>query len=78
MKTCITVLYVSFIVFALLGMYLHEIVPQEFGVRQPILFPIYYIMELFTKQENEVELNETSLNESDSTIDEECIKIGGI
>jgi len=75
MWNCITVLYVSFVIFSLTGMYLFEVVPQEFGVRQPLLFPIYYFLDRFRKRENAVSLNHAAEDQSDATIDEECSKI---
>ena len=38
---CILIIYVSAILFILLAMYLHEVVPQEFGVRKSLFFPFY-------------------------------------
>jgi len=35
---CIAFLYVGAVVFLLLGVYLYEVVPQEYGVRRPLLF----------------------------------------
>ncbi len=43
-------------VFFILGIYLFEIVPQEFGVRRSPLFPIYAIINLF-KAKNSVQIN---------------------
>ncbi|KAL4456247.1 hypothetical protein ABPG74_014208 [Tetrahymena malaccensis] len=37
-KDCIIFLYVGFVVFTLLGVYLHEVIPQEFGTQQHWLF----------------------------------------
>jgi hypothetical protein len=48
-KHCILVLYISFVIFQLLGMYLFEIIPQEYGTRQPINFPIKYLMSKIRK-----------------------------
>lgn len=78
MWRCITVLYVSFFIFSLTGMYLFEVIPQEFGVRQPVLFPIYYFMDKFKKRENVLEMSSNQENESDATIDEECSRIRDI
>ena len=73
----ISVLYGSFVVFALVGMYLFEVVPQEFGVSQPVLFPLYYIRDKFRKQKNEVggggDIEEHG--GSDDTLEEEREKI---
>lgn len=78
MWNCIAVLYVSFIVFSLTGMYLYEVIPQEFGVRQPVLFPIYYVVDKFRKRYNTIVMSSNFENESDATIDEECNKIRSI
>jgi hypothetical protein len=40
MKNCIVSLYVGAIILFLLGAYLLEVLPQEFGVRQHPLFPL--------------------------------------
>ena len=39
-KTCLIIIYCSFVFFQLLGMYLHEVVPQQYGTRQSLNFPI--------------------------------------
>lgn len=41
MKHEIAYLYICFFVFQLIGMYLHEVIPQEFGVAKPLLYPFY-------------------------------------
>lgn len=48
-------MYLSFVVFQLLGMYLFEVVPQEYGTRQPLAFPIkFFINKVRSKQQNEL------------------------
>lgn len=55
-KQCIMFLYLGFIVFFLLGVYLFEVIPQEFGVRRSPLFPIYGLINLF-KRKQTVQIN---------------------
>lgn len=55
-KQCISFLYLGFVIFFLLGIYLFEVIPQEFGVRRSPLFPIYSILNLF-KRKNTVSIN---------------------
>ena len=50
MSNCITTLYVGAIFFFLLGAYLLEVLPQEFGVRQHPLFPFAALWRLITCQ----------------------------
>lgn len=52
-KTCVIVLYAAFFIFQILGMYLFEIVPQEFGVKQKLTFPIDFIMKKFKGESND-------------------------
>jgi ABC-type multidrug transport system fused ATPase/permease subunit len=78
MWNCVTVLYVSFIIFSLTGMYLFEVVPQEFGVRQPLLFPVYYFMDKFKRRTFSQLNNNVVENAADATIDDECSRIGEI
>lgn len=42
--TCLKIMYSSFFILQFLGMYLHEVIPQEFGTRQPLDFPIRALM----------------------------------
>lgn len=44
MWRCIGVLYGSWILFSLIGMYLFEVVPQQYGVSRPLTFPINFIL----------------------------------
>lgn len=39
----IIILYASFFIFSAIGIYLFEVIPQEYGVAKPILYPLYYI-----------------------------------
>jgi hypothetical protein len=55
-KQCISFLYLGFVIFFLLGIYLFEVIPQEFGVRRSPLFPIYAMLNLFKKR-NTVSIN---------------------
>jgi hypothetical protein len=50
MRDEIVYLYVGFLVFQLLGMYLHEVIPQEFGVAKPLLYPIYSFKRFWKKR----------------------------
>lgn len=50
MKDCILYLYLSFVVFMLLGMYLHEIIPQEYGVARPWGYPLDFVKRLWRKK----------------------------
>jgi len=43
----IGVMIAQTIVFAVLGMYFDQIMPKEFGVRKPVLFPIHAIRDFF-------------------------------
>lgn len=70
MWNCITVLYVSFFIFSLAGMYLFEVVPQEFGVRQPLLFPVYFFLDKFKRRTFYQLSNNVVENAADATIDE--------
>ena len=49
MKECIVFLYLNFIFFFLLGTYLFEIIPQEFGVTRGVLFPFTIISKRFKR-----------------------------
>ena len=49
MKECIVFLYLNFIFFFLLGTYLFEIIPQEFGVTRGVLFPFTMITKTFKR-----------------------------
>jgi len=54
LKTCIWVLYVSGFLYILVGIYLYEVVPQQFGVRRHPLFFLKKIFKLFTYKKNKV------------------------
>lgn len=49
MKQCIAFLYLNFIFFFLVGAYLFEIIPQEFGVTRSIFFPFTMTYQFFKK-----------------------------
>ncbi len=40
---CIVIVYATALVFMLVGMYLHEVVPQEFGISKSLFFPFIEI-----------------------------------
>jgi ABC-type glutathione transport system ATPase component len=40
MKTCLIILYIAPIIYIILGIYLYEVIPQQFGVRKHPLFCI--------------------------------------
>lgn len=48
-------LYICFLVFQLVGMYLHEIIPQEYGVARPLLFPFQFLKNLCKKKREDYE-----------------------
>ncbi|CAD8183724.1 unnamed protein product [Paramecium octaurelia] len=55
---CIISLYVNFIVFGLLGVYLHEIIPQEFGVSsEPWIFRLFKKKKIEFRDEDEYKIN---------------------
>lgn len=80
MITCIIVLYVSAAIFMIIGMYLFEVIPQEFGVSRPILFPINYCLDCirssnkYKKHKNDEEDNivngDATINSQIETIEE--------
>jgi hypothetical protein len=43
MWRCIAIIYGAAFVFMLAGMYLFEVVPQEYGVKKDILFPFSFL-----------------------------------
>lgn len=48
MKNCLVTLYVGGLLLFLLGAYLLEVLPQEFGVRQHPLFPFRALWNFLT------------------------------
>ena len=41
---CLVYMYLNFVVFQVLGMYLYEVIPQEYGVNRSPLFPLRSVM----------------------------------
>ena len=77
-KYCIYVLYGSFVVFQLLGMYLYEVVPQEFGTTQPLGFPFKFITDRCKKEEPEKFIREEIFQNQDELARSERGKIRSI
>ena len=50
MKNCIVFLYVGFLLFFLLGAYLFEVIPQQFGVSRSPFFPFQSLSYIFKKK----------------------------
>ena len=58
-------MYVSFLIFQLLGMYLHEVIPQEFGTSQPLNFPFRTLMKKIKGDHENIGFHESSIYKSD-------------
>lgn len=54
LSTCLWVLYLSGFLYILVGMYLYEVVPQQFGVRRHPLFFLKKILKLFRGKKNKI------------------------
>ncbi len=54
LSTCIWVLYLSGFLYILVGMYLYEVIPQQFGVRRHPLFFLKNLFALFRNKTNKV------------------------
>lgn len=50
MIDCVVYLYACFAVFMVLGMYLHEIIPQEYGVARPWTYPVKFLKDMCRKK----------------------------
>ena len=63
---CMLSLYLGAVVFLILGLYLHEIIPQEYGIRKHPLFIIEYFCKKPKKtQKNSIKSQEQQYNEID-------------
>ena len=65
---CIWIIYVTGVSFILLGMYLFEVVPQEFGVRKGVMFPVLEFWGYFCKKNTNAE---ESLNNQEESFEDE-------
>lgn len=59
-KHCLLVLYLGFVVFQLLGMYLYEVVPQEYGTSQPLTFPLKFLRRQNSNHTSSISSNSSS------------------
>jgi ABC-type multidrug transport system fused ATPase/permease subunit len=69
-KNCYFILFISGFVYIILGMYLYEIIPQEFGIRK---HPLFFIKNLFqcNKNINEININKNNINFTYKKLEEE-------
>ena len=68
-KNCYFILFTSGFVYIILGMYLYEIIPQEFGIRK---HPLFFIKNLFQcKNINEININKNNINFTYKKLEEE-------
>ena len=69
--TCLIILYVSSVIYTFLGIYLYEVIPQQFGIRRSPLFFLDFLCKKKRKGNAYSELKD----EKDATIvDEEILK----
>lgn len=74
---CVLFLYISSTVFLILGVYLHEVVPQEFGVPRHPLFIFSWLKKLCSSQNNNNQreaIRPVPKEEPEENEDDDCIK----
>ena len=73
--TCLWVLFLTGFIYIFIGIYLYEVIPQQFGVRKHPLFCIKRLCEKSTKKSKIIgdidSLDKSNLKESDLEMDDE-------